>query len=239
MARPTDPEADTPERRVDRTLLVLLLGTLASLPFTVQDFWDPRPDAARYLLAARSLADGSGYTVMGEPFRLRPPGFSALLAPLVAWRGYDFALLNAFVSLTGVLAVVLLYLLLRPRTGAIVACAVAALVWLNPQFQELCNQVMSDVPALALALLFLVLLRRANARPSLASRPAADAGARRGGVRALGEPAAGAGVRARPRLRAVARTRAGGARRCAARSPLWVAAAPTCATASCCRWRSS
>ena len=74
--------------RLDRTLLLtLLLGTLASLTFTVRDFWDARPDAARYLLAARSLADGQGYAVMGEPFRLRPPGFSALLAPIVAWRG--------------------------------------------------------------------------------------------------------------------------------------------------------
>ena len=105
--------------RLDRALLlVLLLGTLASLPFTVQDFWDARPDAARYLLAARSLADGHGYAVMGEPFRLRPPGFSTALAPLVAWRGFDFPLLNAFTSLTGVAALVLLYLLVVPRTGA-------------------------------------------------------------------------------------------------------------------------
>ncbi len=164
----TTAATDAAARRLDRTLLlVLVLGMLASLPFLVRDFWDPRPDAARYLLAARSLADGSGYTVMGEPFRLRPPGFSALLAPLVAWRGFDFLALNAFVSLFGVLAVAMLYLLLVPRTGAIVAFAVAALVWLNPQLQELSNQVMSDVPALALALLFLVLLRRANARPSL------------------------------------------------------------------------
>lgn len=154
--------------RLERTLLgLLLVGTLASLPFLVHDFWDPRPDAARYLLAARSLAEGDGYAVMGEPFRLRPPGFSLLLAPVVAWRGFDFLALNAFVSLFGVLAVVMLYLLLVPRTGAIVACALAALVWLNPQLQELSNQVMSDVPALALALLFLVLLRWANGRPSL------------------------------------------------------------------------
>lgn len=160
--------ATATDRRLDRALLLLLVAvTLASLPFTVRDFWDARPDAARYLLAVRSLADGQGYTVMGEPFRLRPPGFSALLAPVVAWRGFDFVALNAFVSLFGVLAVVLLYLLLRPRVGAVVACAVALVVWCNPQLQELSNQVMSDVPALALALMFLALLRRANERPSL------------------------------------------------------------------------
>src|SRR5689334_9266559 len=119
MVKPSAPEAASRERRRDRLVLALLvLGMLASLPFTVQRFWDARPDAARYLLAARSLADGNGYTVMGEPFRLRPPGFSLLLAPLVAARGFDFAALNLLVSLLGVLAVALLYVLIAPRVGA-------------------------------------------------------------------------------------------------------------------------
>ncbi|MEW6272922.1 MAG: glycosyltransferase family 39 protein, partial [Thermodesulfobacteriota bacterium] len=152
--------------------VVLAALLLASLPWTVRDFWDARPDAARYLLAARSLAAGDGYTVMGEPFRLRPPGFSALLAPLVAWRGFDFALLNAFVSVVGVVAVVLLYALLLPRVGAVVAFATALVVWLNPQLQALVNQVLSDVPGLALALAALLVLRRANARRSWQSEVA-------------------------------------------------------------------
>jgi len=167
MASATTSQAAQQRRRAIALLCVLVAGTVASLAFTVQPFWDARPDAARYLLAARSLAEGDGYTVMGEPFRLRPPGFSALLAPLVAWRGFDFPALNLFVSLFGVLAVVLLYLLLLPRVGALVGCAVAILVWLNPQLQALCNQVLSDVPALALALLVLLALRWSNERPSL------------------------------------------------------------------------
>jgi hypothetical protein len=169
----SDQESGDASARLGRTLLlVLLLGTLASLPFTVRDFWDARPDAARYLLAARSLADGQGYTVMGEPFRLRPPGFSAALAPVVAWRGFDFPLLNALTSLTGVAAVVLLYLLVVPRTGAWIAFGVATVAGLNPQLQALCNQVMSDVPALALALLALLLARRTRDRRSLAGEAA-------------------------------------------------------------------
>ena len=173
MHAPTPRAPDAATARLDRTLLlVLLLGTLASLPLTVRGFWDARPDAARYLLAARSLADGQGYAVMGEPFRLRPPGFSALLAPIVAGRGFDFPLLNALTSLTGVAAVVLFYVLLLPRTGAWVAFAVALVAWLNPQLQALCNQVMSDVPALALALLALVLARRAEERPWSLAREA-------------------------------------------------------------------
>ncbi|HEY8515806.1 MAG TPA: hypothetical protein VIS07_09875 [Candidatus Binatia bacterium] len=148
--------------------LALVLLTLASLPWLVQDWWDDRPDAARYLLAARSLANGEGYTVMGEPFRLRPPGFSSTLAPLVAWRGFDFLALNVFVSLFAVAAVVLLFLLLAPRIGTTLAFATALVVWVNPLLQSLANQVMSDVPALALALLALLAMRWANAAPGFA-----------------------------------------------------------------------
>lgn len=149
-------------------LAALILGALATLPWTVQRHWDAKPDAATYLLAARSLARGEGYRVLGEPFTLRPPGWSAILAPLVAWRGFDFAAINLLGGLFGILAIALLFLLLRPRVGDPVACAVAAVVWLAPRFQQLCNQVLSDVPGFAAALAALLAIRAAVERPSVA-----------------------------------------------------------------------
>jgi len=151
---------ETAEVSHTRALAVALAAAAAlSLLWSVQTHWDPRPDAARYILAARSLARGEGYAYWGVPFTLRPPGFSALLAPLLLWRGLDFTALNLFVSLVGVLACVLFYLLLAPRAGAPVAAAAAAALWLNPLFQRLCNQVMSDVPGLAVALAALLVMR--------------------------------------------------------------------------------
>lgn len=147
-------------------LVALVSGAVATLPWTVQRHWDAKPDAATYLLAARSLAQGEGYRVFGEPFTLRPPGWSALLAPLVAWRGFDFAAVNLLGGLLGILAVALLFLLLRPRVGDPVACAVAATVWLAPRFQQLCNQALSDVPGFAAALAALLAVRAAVERPS-------------------------------------------------------------------------
>ena len=149
-------------------LVALVVGAAATLPWTVQRHWDAKPDAATYLLAARSLARGEGYRVLGEPFTLRPPGWSALLAPLVAWRGFDFAAINLAGGLVGILAVALLFVLLRPRLGDPVACAVAATVWLAPRFQQLCNQALSDVPGFAAAIAALLAIRAAVARPSAA-----------------------------------------------------------------------
>ncbi len=162
-------DSATRERRMALVLgaaLVVLAAVVLSTSAT--DYWYPRPDAARYLMAARSLADGNGYTLMGETFRLRPPGFSALLAPLVAWRGYDFHALHLLVGAFGVAAVGLFYVLLLPRVGSVVACASAACLLANPQLRRLSTQVLSDVPGLALALLALVALRWSDRKPSLA-----------------------------------------------------------------------
>lgn len=137
------------------------LALFASLAFTVHPWFDGRADAALYVATARSLAAGEGYSYLGSPFTLRPPGLSLLLCPLVAWRGVDFHAFHLVVSAFGALAVVCFFLWLRPRLGWVLALLAAASVWLNPGFQRHSNMVMSDVPALALILLCFVLERRA------------------------------------------------------------------------------
>lgn len=136
-------------------LAVAIAATLlvASLAYFVHPWFVRNADAAMYLATARSLADGEGYRFLGMPFVVRPPGFSALLAPLVGWRGAtDFLWLNGFVSIAGALGVVALYGLARPRLGWPLALGVAAALWLNPGYQRLCTSVLSDVPGVAAAL---------------------------------------------------------------------------------------
>lgn len=148
--------------RTDKLALALLvLGMLASLPRLVHPFFDAINDAALYILCAKSMLAGEGYAYLGEPFIIRPPGMSVLIAPLIAWRGTDFQALNLYVNLWGVLAVALLFVWTRPRLGALVSAALGAFVWLNPGWRETCNQTMSDVPGIALLLACLLLEGRA------------------------------------------------------------------------------
>ena len=51
---------DPARRATGRWLAALVLGATLSLPWTVQRHWDAKPDAATYLIAARSLARGEG-----------------------------------------------------------------------------------------------------------------------------------------------------------------------------------
>ena len=152
--------------RPSRILFALLaLGLLASLPFLVQPFYevsDETNDASMYVLSAQALLGGEGYAYLGQPFIARPPGMSVLLAPILAWRGLDFAALHALVSLWGIAGVLFLFVWTRPRLGPRALC-----LWLNPGYQHFSTVVMSDVPGTALVLAILVAERGAARRPSL------------------------------------------------------------------------
>lgn len=150
-------------------LAILVLGVFGSLAFLVHPWYEPTNDGSMYIATARSIVRGEGYSMLGIPFRIRPPGFSYVLAALIAWRGTDFLAFNLLVSLFGAVGVLLLYLTCRERIGWLLAWLVAASVWLNPGYQSLCNQPMSDVPGTTLLLACLLLERRSTRRGGLAS----------------------------------------------------------------------
>ncbi len=138
----------------------LALACLASLPFLVHPWYDATYDGSMYVSLARSLLAGEGYTYLGEPFQVRPPGFPVLLVPVLAVFGTSFVAWNAYVALWGVAAVLLFFAFERPRLGAGLAGAAALALWLSPPWQTLCNQTLSEMPATALLFATLLLDRR-------------------------------------------------------------------------------
>lgn len=166
----TQPPSIAWDRRATYALAFVVLVALASLPWLVHGWFeasDETNDAAIYVASARALLAGEGYSYLGEPFTVRPPGMSVLLAGLFAWRGHDWYAVNLVVSLTGVACVALLYVHARRRVGTLLAVLIALAVWFSTPFRTLCNQAMSDVPGAALLLACLALERWASARPSV------------------------------------------------------------------------
>lgn len=147
-------------------LAVVLLGALATLLWRVDPYFHVRVDAAIYLLTAKSLLGGDGYTYLGDTFALRPPGFPLLLAPILAVFGTNFTALNLWVSLFAVAAIGLLFIHGTRRVGPLVAAAAAALVWLNPTFTKTSFEILSDVPSVTLLMLSVVVETWAMRRPS-------------------------------------------------------------------------
>jgi len=154
--------------RMDRLALGTLVAiVLLSTVFLIHPWYEPRPDAAIYISTARSIAAGQGITYLESPSVLRPPGLPLLISPLMLGeRAPDFRHLNALISLFGAAGVVLLFVHQRVRVGWLLALLGSLTIWLNPGYQQLCNQVMSDVPAIALVLLCLLIERWASRAPS-------------------------------------------------------------------------
>jgi 4-amino-4-deoxy-L-arabinose transferase-like glycosyltransferase len=123
-------------------------------------------DASIYVATARALLAGERYSYLGEPFVVRPPGFPVLLAGTFAVFGEHWRSVHLVIGLAGVAACVLLYVLCVPRLGVSIAFLLAVGLFAHPELRALSNQVMSDVPGLALLLGCLVLERRASQRPS-------------------------------------------------------------------------
>jgi hypothetical protein len=140
--------------------LSVVLVLAISLPPSVHAWYDPTNDGSMYIATARSLAAGQGYSYLGEPFRIRPPGFSCLIAPVIALRGTDFHALNLMVAVWGAVGVLAFHFLLRERLGLVLSVLVPLVLWFNPGYQRLCNQVMSDVPGWTLLVACLGLTAR-------------------------------------------------------------------------------
>jgi hypothetical protein len=112
----------------------------------------PRPDALEYEEGARNLASGRGYVLMlgadAVPPRY-PPGFSALLAPVVGafpgrpGVGVWVVLATALIAIAGT------WRLGLAAGGPAVAAAAALLIALSPLHARWSRAVMSDVPATA------------------------------------------------------------------------------------------
>ncbi|MBI5365224.1 MAG: glycosyltransferase family 39 protein [Planctomycetes bacterium] len=148
---------------------VLVFGMLAALPFLVEHGYeasDETNDASIYVATARALLAGDGYSYLGEPFIVRPPGFAVMLAGVMRVFGDSAFVMNLFVSSWGVLACALLYVFGVKRIGAPLAFLCSAALFLHPEFRRMSNQVMSDVPGLALVLACLLVERWASSRRS-------------------------------------------------------------------------
>jgi hypothetical protein len=132
--------------------------SICALAFWVRDWWRPQWDSGIYLLTARALANGEGYSYLGRPFFLRPPGFSWMLSFFAGGDRFDFHLLNFIMMGFAVGAVWAVFFVLKGRYGHWRAMAIAILTGTSPIFAAGLNSIMSDFPFLVLLLLGLGLL---------------------------------------------------------------------------------
>lgn len=153
-------------RLVFRYLPWAALGVYAlyCIVFLVEPTWRPEWDGAIYLLTGRALALGEGYTYLGQPFFLRPPGLSWMLSLLVDNDAYNFHTVNLWVMVCAVAMVVTVYIAIRPLHGTWMALAVALLSGTSPLFLGCFNRVLTEFPFTASLFASVALLHKSAER---------------------------------------------------------------------------
>ncbi len=143
---------------------VLAVSYLVLCFLLVEPEWRPEWDSAIYLLTAEALSEGHGYTYLGRPFLLRPPGLSAVLTFFHSESGFSHVALNRAVALCAVLATLSLYALMRACCGVRFSASVALLFGTSSLAIGRLNWVLSEFP-------FLLLFFAGLAALEVASRP--------------------------------------------------------------------
>ncbi len=161
-------------RGTDAAILALILGfallLIASTGFVNgQELW-PMPDAVEYAAIALNLDRGLGPVLhfAGNSYPCRYTiGYPLILAavyPLLGRRPERLCLITALTALIAIAGLYILTLWAFDRPSAVLACLLLAA---SPHFLGLSTCVLSDVPALAVAVLAVLAFMYAEGKESL------------------------------------------------------------------------
>ena len=150
MSRPDAPSSRLASRLITGLLLaaVFLLAILSATLF-VDPNWRHSVDSAIYLLTAKSLSLGEGYTYLGHPFFVRPPALSWCLAHIMG-ETWDFALYNQLIQIAVAASFGTILLAMSRLHGWCAAALITLLFGLNPLSLNHQNSILAEYPFLAL-----------------------------------------------------------------------------------------
>jgi len=160
--RPSDAGAGAASKRAAflRSFIpwtLLWLYAAVCVLYCADAWWRPDWDGAVYLLTGRSLAEGEGYTYLGEPFFLRPPGLPLLLSFFVEDGTFDFRAINLVLLGFAGLAVAMIFLALRPLYSVWIALGAALLTGTSKLFTHFFNYALAEYPYFAAFFLGVIL----------------------------------------------------------------------------------
>lgn len=128
--------------------------------------WLPDWDSALYILTARNLAEGQGYSYLDRPFVLRPPGLAFGLSLVQGSGHFDAAPLNRAIMAAAAAWVAAIYFALRAEGSRARALAIALLTGTCALTVERFNRIEAEFAFGAALFAAFGLLERAQQRSS-------------------------------------------------------------------------
>lgn len=136
-------------------IVIVFLMYLGSL----SNNWKLEWDSAYYLILAKSLISGHGFTYLGYPCLKIPFGFPVLISPLVSVTGANFLGLNLYMLMFAFMGFFMIYLCLSKLYGCTYSFLITILAAWSYLMLDYSGFVMIDVPymAFSFAALFFIL----------------------------------------------------------------------------------
>jgi len=119
--------------------------------------WHPEPDSALYLTLGRNIAEGHGYTYLGQANHLAYPGLPWMLALLFKCFGPSAPFAAQLMMLAfAFLSIFLAYKLIASHAGRPMAVLCTAFLGINETFYRYGFELRNDMPFAAAVLAFLL-----------------------------------------------------------------------------------
>jgi tetratricopeptide (TPR) repeat protein/4-amino-4-deoxy-L-arabinose transferase-like glycosyltransferase len=145
-------------------ILLIVIVFLCSGLLRLNDLAFYNPDSARYIIWGNSIAQGKGWIDDSRPdpqrFVVNAPLYALLIAPVEMVFPHSYYAIKIYTLLFGIIAVMMLYLLIRLKFGNLAAVIGAALFAFNTSTLVYSTEVLSDAPFVCLALVILYLLEK-------------------------------------------------------------------------------
>lgn len=155
----------------ENTLILLLILIALIYLLLLNKNLSPFVDNARYLTAAKSLLQGSGYSRIHAPVvtpqTLYPPGYPLLLAGLMYLFSFNIILFKIFSVLALVFGLFFLFLLLRRYVDFTAAAVITVVTGLSPLLVRYSAVELTEPLFLAVAILGLLLIEKSTDLPGL------------------------------------------------------------------------
>ena len=145
--------------------LVLLLGLVLLLELLDEKFsYVLVADSAHYILLARSIAEGYGYSDIhipgNPPHTLYPPILPLLLSPFFYLFGYNFLWMKLLITGFAIASVYVIKHLFKEYGNRSIGTMLALLVITNYLWLSLTREILSEMPYMFFSLSTIYLLRR-------------------------------------------------------------------------------
>lgn len=145
-------------------LLIMLVVYLGASLYALNPYLSGEGDNAQYMILAKSIVSGTGMREINNPsapvHTKSPPGFPLMIAPIIAFFGYNVIALKIFMIVCSLALMIFLYLMFREYTHDSSALLLSAVTMFSFEVFHWTTEIMTEIPFMLFAVIAFYLYKK-------------------------------------------------------------------------------